>query len=198
MQPVSIPMTKKDANDNVTEYRVIPLVFEDERFKTILRQIGKDLRTRFMKLYKRTPDASSRTPAIEMSSWLAVFAAEQLASWYVVLVELGQEPNLAAMNTLKIFGDVFEEQTKAMFRNDETKKDDAATGSENDSDIPEDAESASEEAGIPSDGDSRDREAGQEGKNVHGGESVDTSGEVSSDARSETEPEHPVDDSSAS
>lgn len=194
MQPVSIPMTQKDKNNNITEYRVIPLIFEDARFKTIMEQLGKDLRTKFMKLYKKTPDAKSRTPAIEMSSWLAVFAAQQLATWYSVLIELGQKPDMAAMNTFKIFGDVFEEQAKAISSHVEYAKNTASAGSESDSDVPEDAKNAPEEVRIPPDIDSGDRTARQEGKNVHGGKSVDTTGEVSPDARSETASGNSVDD----
>ena len=199
MQPVTIPMTSKDENDNVSEYRVVPLIFEDKRFRTIMDQLGKELRTKFMKLYKRTSDAKSRTPAIEMSSWLAVFAAEQLIAWYSVLVEVGQKPDVAALNTFKIFGDVFEQQTKAMTGNgEEDKKDDASEGSEEDSDVPEDAESASEEAGPPPDSGGEAEPSGQAGEDANGGEDMDPPGEVPQDARSEADRRDPVDDDSTS
>jgi hypothetical protein len=199
MQPVSIPMAQKNKNGEVREYRVVPLIFEDMRFKIVAKRLGTDLRKRFMKLYKRVSDAKSRTPAIEMSSWLAVFVAEQLMNWYGVLVELGQQPDLAAVNTFKVFGDVFEEQAKAMLKHGDTQKDNAAAGSESSSDVFEDAESASEEAGIPPIGGSGDRiEEGEDGKNVHGGDGVGTLGEVSSDTRSETDSRDSVDNDTPS
>lgn len=197
MQAVTVPMTSRDKHNNVTEYRVTPLIFNDDRFKTIMDRLGKELRIKFMKLYKRTPDAKSRTPAIEMSSWLAVFAAEQLATWYGVLVEIGQDPKLAALNTFNIFGEVFEQQMKAMLGDAEETKDGASEGSADDSDVPEDAESASEEAGFSPNTGGDAESAGQEGEPVHTGDSVEVVGDAPSDVRGETGEQDTVDNDSA-
>lgn len=108
---VSIPMTKKDDKGNVMEYRITPLAFDDKRFETIRGQIGHELRTKFMKLYKKTKDAGARTPAVEMSAFLAAFVFEQLVGWYGVLVEITNDPKMAAMNTFHIFGETFKHLT---------------------------------------------------------------------------------------
>jgi hypothetical protein len=197
MQAVTVPMTSRDEHNNVTEYRVVPLIFNDDRFKTIMDRLGKELRIKFMKLYKRTPDAKARTPAIEMSSWLAVFAAEQLATWYAVLVEVGQDPKLAALNTFNIFGEVFEQQMKAMLGDAEETKDSASEGSADDSDVPEDAESASEEAGFSPNTGSDAESAGQEGEPVHTGDSVEVVGDAPSGVRGEAGERDTVDNDSA-
>lgn len=106
-EAVTIPMTKKDEHGNVMDYRITPLAFDDERFKTIRGHLGHDMRTKFMKLYKKTKDAGARTPAVEMSAFLAAFVFEQLVGWYGVLSEITDDPKMAAMNTFHIFGETF-------------------------------------------------------------------------------------------
>lgn len=108
---VTIPMTKKDKDGNVMEYRIIPLAFDDKRFETIRGKLGHDLRTKFMKLYKKTKDADARTPAVEMSAFLAAFAFEQLVGWYGVLAEITNDPKMASMNTFHVFGETFKHLT---------------------------------------------------------------------------------------
>lgn len=108
---VTIPMQKKDSDGNVMNYRVTPLAFEDKRFEIIRATLGRDLRTKFMKLYKKTKDAGARTPAVEMSAFLAAFTFEQLIGWYGVLVEITNDPKSAALNTFHIFGETFKHLT---------------------------------------------------------------------------------------
>jgi len=201
MQTVTIPMTKRDKDGNVFEYRIVPLIFHDNRFRTLLNRLGHDLRTRFVKLYKRTPDAKSRTVAVEMASWLAVFVAEQLGTWFQILVELGQDPKSAAMNTFKVYGDVFEQQLKASMHAEEKEElvpgqdDDegvAADGSENDGDVSGDAAGASGEGRISPDSDSDIESTGQEGGDTYDGKSPESVGEVQ-DLRSEIDRRDSVD-----
>jgi len=104
---VTIPMTKKDKDGNVMEYRVTPLVFNDERLKLLSKTMGRQLQAKMLKLYKRTKDAEARTPAIEMASFLAVFSFEQLLRWYGALTEVTGNPKTVSMNTFHVFGETF-------------------------------------------------------------------------------------------
>ena len=114
VESVTIPMTKKDDKGNVMEYRVTPLAFDDSRFQMVRNNLGRELRTKFMKLYKKTKDAGAMTPAIEMSAFLAAFTFEQLIGWYGVLVEISDDPKMAALNTFHIFGETFKHLTSEL------------------------------------------------------------------------------------
>jgi hypothetical protein len=158
---VTIPMTKKDDNGNVHEYRITPLAFDDARFKTIAAQLGKDMRNKFLKLYKRTKDAEARTPAVEMSAFLASFVFDQLIGWYGVLVEISGNPKMAAMNTFHIFGETFKHLSAEMGRHENEKKEKDTSADPGDAEKTDAADSEDKAASDgPEEADGSDSEAG--------------------------------------
>lgn len=184
MRPVTIPMKRTDDNNNTREYRLVPLVFKDARFQTVMAQIGKDFQTRFMKLCKRTPESDDRAWSIEVASWLAVFVARQLAAWYQALTKMGQTPEMAMGNTFTIFDGVFKEQIRGVLDGEAyTEESGLAETGEADSQVPGVAESTSAEARLSESTGFEDRKEGQAGAHSDSGTGPGADGAAGTDLR---------------